>query len=267
MNVSSDPLIVLAVVDAMLVALFFLFRVLPWSRPGPWRRIWLLASVASVMFMVSEIAALLDGGSGISASHQVPLFVSILATSACFFMAYADGYRAVERTHALALTDALTDLANRRAFEEGLRAAIERGDRFSVVYVDLDGFKRLNDDHGHDVGDAALRHAASVFRQVLRRTDMAARIGGDEFALLLLDADGASARAVAERALAQLRAVPLRETGRTIGASFGVAMRADGATAAAVMNAADGAMYRVKRAGGNAIGVAVAVSGSGTWVG
>ncbi len=260
MNVSADPLIVLAVVDALLVSMFFLFRVLPWSRPGPWRRIWLLASVASLMFMVSEIAALLDGGTGLALSHQVPLFVSILATSACFFMAYLDGYRSAERARALAMTDALTQLPNRRAFEESLKVAAESEEPFSVVYVDLDGFKRINDQLGHDAGDATLRQAGAALRQVLRKSDTAARLGGDEFAMLLRGADATSARVVAERALVHVRAIRVREGAPALSASFGVATcRATPPNAKALLEAADDAMYQAKRAGGNAIAIGAAI--------
>lgn len=107
--------------------------------------------------------------------------------------------RAMRQVRAMALTDALTGIANRPAFLDGLDRAIARqrrhGEPFSLLYLDLDGFKRVNDVLGHVVGDEVLRRVAEVLVAELRREDLAARIGGDEFAVLLAgaDADGAHA--------------------------------------------------------------------------
>jgi diguanylate cyclase (GGDEF)-like protein len=97
--------------------------------------------------------------------------------------------RALVHMRSLALTDALTGIANRPAFLDALARALARlerhGEAFAVLYLDLDGFKRVNDTFGHDAGDAALCDVAATLRAQVRREDTAARIGGDEFAMVL----------------------------------------------------------------------------------
>lgn len=87
----------------------------------------------------------------------------------------------------MAATDPLTGLRNRRAFDEELAALIRRGEEFALLHVDLDHFKQANDTHGHAAGDLVLRHVADILGQQTRGRDMAARVGGDEFMLLLRD--------------------------------------------------------------------------------
>jgi diguanylate cyclase (GGDEF)-like protein len=109
----------------------------------------------------------------------------------------------------LATRDALTGLPNRRAFDEELARAAEAARRYgwrvSLVVLDLDGFKRLNDELGHAAGDAVLRRVGHALTSVLRRGDLAARIGGDEFALLLRDVDTANVPEVLDRIGRSLR--------------------------------------------------------------
>src|SRR3981081_1660515 len=80
-SVDPEPLVVLAIVDALLVALFFLFRVLPWSRPGPWRLIWLIAGMTAILFIAAELVALSTQGTALSIEHQIPLFGAIFAVT------------------------------------------------------------------------------------------------------------------------------------------------------------------------------------------
>lgn len=159
----------------------------------------------------------------------------------------------------LATHDALTGLRNGAAFREQLTLAIARvrrqGGACGLLYVDLDGFKPINDEHGHDAGDAALRTAGQRLRSVLRDCDMAARLGGDEFAALLQDVSGtADAAAAAERVLSAM-SVPLRLPDGSevrVTASIGVAICPGTAGAAhPLLCAADAAMFRAKQAGKN----------------
>jgi diguanylate cyclase (GGDEF)-like protein len=153
-----------------------------------------------------------------------------------------------------ALVDGLTGLANRRACSDALHAETARAERLetplSVVLADLDGFKDVNDAHGHAVGDEVLRAFADVLRETLRESDVAGRWGGEEFLLLLPGADEEGAAHLAERvrvALADrsIRSAPdLRVT-----ASFGVAEFAGHPSPEQLVAAADGALYRAKRAG------------------
>ncbi|HEX9436539.1 MAG TPA: GGDEF domain-containing protein [Candidatus Limnocylindria bacterium] len=253
---SYNDLVVLAVIVALLVNLFFLFKVVPWSKPGSWRRIWALAAIASAMFILSEAAILTDNSiTALDSSHQIPLFGALLAGATGFFLVYTDAYRAAERSRILALTDPLTELPNRRAFEERLKLAFERKEPFALLYVDLDGFKQINDRLGHAAGDDVLREVGAILRQAVRQADMASRIGGDEFCLLLAAADADSTRVVAERVLAGLRALPISR-GAPLSASFGIATHRDGSDPEEVVAAADAAMYRAKREGGTRIAFA-----------
>ncbi len=159
--------------------------------------------------------------------------------------------RLVAELNAAARTDRLTGLANRRALEQDFRrevARVERtGEPLALVLVDLNRFKEINDLFGHAAGDVALVGVAERMREVLRDTDVAARIGGDEFVLLLPAADAASATAVALRLA---RSAARGEGSATpVGLSFGVAECERGHESLdALMRRADQALYESKRA-------------------
>ena len=155
-----------------------------------------------------------------------------------------------ERTLAQqALLDPLTALPNRTLFADRLRQALHRLGRtqtcLAVMFLDLDGFKEVNDTRGHAAGDDLLRDVAETLREVVRGGDTAARIGGDEFVVLAEDVAGVDdARAIAERLLEQL----------PVGASLGVALAGDGDVAPdTLVKDADAAMYAVKRRGGGSV--------------
>jgi diguanylate cyclase (GGDEF)-like protein len=152
----------------------------------------------------------------------------------------------------LAYTDPLTGAGNRRALEERLELAVAEaraaGTDVAVVLADLDRLKELNDAHGHQAGDDALRHLAAALGEAARELPTAAvfRIGGDEFCLLLEGVDAAGARVVAEKALVRLRA----STELGLGCSCGVASLGLGAGRPAdLLRAADAAQYAAKRLG------------------
>jgi diguanylate cyclase (GGDEF)-like protein len=159
-----------------------------------------------------------------------------------------------------ALTDELTGLVNRRRFLAALEAEIPRARQLrgpvSVVLADLDDFKRINDKFGHHAGDEVLQAFADLMRAHGRDVDIAGRLGGEEFALLLPDTDVAGAAAGAERlchAFAKLR-IWLGE-GREVSvtASFGVAELAEGQSWNGLLRAADVALYRAKEQGKNRV--------------
>ena len=130
------------------------------------------------------------------------------------------------------------------------------GRRFAVLVMDLDGFKLVNDEHGHAVGDAFLVELANRITQMTRETDRACRIGGDEFVLVLEDvSEDKNIALTAERFLAALSApVRLGDIEVGVGVSVGVAVYPDGASdPPTLMKVADLAMYQVKSAGGNAV--------------
>ena len=159
-----------------------------------------------------------------------------------------------------ALTDALTGCYNRRSFELQLDKEIMMARRtrqpLSLLMLDLDRFKHLNDTAGHDAGDEALRELAICFREELRGVDSAARFGGDEFALILPQAVTEGALFVAERVRARIERIHIPEFGN-LTASIGVASFPGHATSRAeLFRAADDALYAAKRAGRNRVCVA-----------
>jgi diguanylate cyclase (GGDEF)-like protein/PAS domain S-box-containing protein len=164
-----------------------------------------------------------------------------------------------------ALHDALTGLANRALFSDRVAHALERGGRdgtaTAVLYLDLDGFKRLNDTLGHAAGDQCLVAAAERLRGAVRTNDTVARLGGDEFAVLLEGTHATEAEAeaveVAERVVAALRApVTLDGRARRLSASVGIAAAGGKASPDDLLRRADGAMYAAKAGGGNRYEVA-----------
>lgn len=156
----------------------------------------------------------------------------------------------------LALHDSLTGLANRTLFMERVAHALERGRRrgggAAVLFLDVDGFKSVNDQHGHAYGDEVLRRVARLIDESTRAADTAARLGGDEFAILIEDVNQASdVQTVAER-LQSLLARPLEmpDGGIQVKVSVGVAFASSAdADADALLRSADDAMYESKRQG------------------
>lgn len=150
-----------------------------------------------------------------------------------------------------AATDPLTGLANRRAFDAALDRVLGAGGRACVAVVDLDHFKRVNDTHGHEAGDRVLARFAELARGALRDGDLVARLGGEEFGVLLPGADAERAEAVCERLRAMVAATgfPAGRAVLRVTASIGLAEVAPDATRAEVMRAADDALYRAKAEG------------------
>jgi diguanylate cyclase (GGDEF)-like protein len=149
-----------------------------------------------------------------------------------------------------AKTDGLTGLLNHRGSQERLRAALGQSDGapVSVVVLDLDHFKRINDRYGHAEGDRVLAATASCLRSVVRESDAVGRLGGEEFVLVLPGMEAAEARAVAERARAAVSEV--RVGGKPLECSAGVAAHpADADAAAELLAAADAALYAAKDGG------------------
>jgi len=164
-----------------------------------------------------------------------------------------------------ASSDALTGLANRREFDRRLEDEVARAQRYktsvSLLMVDLDGFKEINDGYGHVAGDMVLQAVADLLRKQLRATDVPVRYGGDEFALVLPNTTKTEAYAVAEKLLWGLRNLRIAVDGPgvtlTTSASVGVAAFGERAhTADALLDAADRALYEAKGAGRDQVRIA-----------
>jgi diguanylate cyclase (GGDEF)-like protein len=188
---------------------------------------------------------------GDSFSKEQRMNAASLAAHAVVALENARLHGMVERQ---ALVDGLTGLANRRAASDALHAEAARAERLetplSVVLADLDGFKEVNDEHGHAVGDAVLRAFAEVLRDTLRESDLAGRWGGEEFLLLLPGADEEGAAQLADRVRIGLAARRIPSVpGLRVTASFGVAEYAGEANTQQLVAAADDALYRAKRGG------------------
>jgi diguanylate cyclase (GGDEF)-like protein len=178
-----------------------------------------------------------------------------VASSAVVLLAMLASFRRLKAAAEFnAAYDGLTALANRRSAYDSLTTTIARarrtGTALSVLMFDLDRFKQINDSHGHAAGDEVLRCVASTVRATVRDGDVAARLGGEEFAVILPDTCLQDARVVAERLRAQLRAHPIPAIGSSVTASFGVAeLHPADASAENLLNRADQAMYRAKALG------------------
>jgi len=197
-------------------------------------------------------------------------------------MESAERKQAEEPVRHMALHDALTKLANRRLLDEALGQALassgRTGHQGALMFLDLDNFKSLNDSFGHDVGDTLLIEVARRLKNCVREVDTVARIGGDEFVVLIgglgADRNDSTDRAagVAEKirtALANPYQFTIRREGRTealehrCSASIGLVMFAGPGSASPeeILRQADGAMYRAKKAGGNTVHVAPTTTG------
>lgn len=214
------------------------------------RRPALLLSVvaAAVWMLASELA-------GFPATHPlVPYWNAFVRLT--FFVVVAvllDALRAaLTRERMLSRTDPVTGVANGRSFLEAATAEVIRAARtrrsFAVVYLDLDEFKWVNDRLGHEAGDRLLAQVAQTLMHSVRRSDTVARMGGDEFAMLLPETDGDGASAVIAKAIAALEAeLP---AGHPVTFSAGaVICRPGTASVEELLSAADALMYRTKRAG------------------
>jgi diguanylate cyclase (GGDEF)-like protein len=203
-----------------------------------------------------------------AASSREPRLVA--ATQAALLRALEPGAIALDnalrvaRAEALSVTDDLTQLYNSRYLSQVLRRETKRASRsgrpLSLLFIDLDGFKAINDTHGHLYGSRALVEAAGLIRQSARETDVVARFGGDEFALILPDTGSDGAAAVGDRIRERVNAHGfLRGDSLDIHltVSVGVATLPDvAASADGLIQAADEAMYYVKEHGKNGIYIA-----------
>jgi diguanylate cyclase (GGDEF)-like protein len=164
----------------------------------------------------------------------------------------------VERVKQLAYLDGLTGIFNRRFFELRIAEEIERSRRFgtgmAVIMIDIDQFKRLNDEFGHLLGDEVLRQVSSIFHQQLRKIDVVCRYGGEEFAILLSQTSPEHAHAVAEKLRRLVETWQFPGVPRPVTISAGAATCPEhGSTRDELVAAADAGLYAAKQAGRNRV--------------
>jgi diguanylate cyclase (GGDEF)-like protein len=166
--------------------------------------------------------------------------------------------RMADELKARARTDELTALPNFRAFRERIDAELERADRyperFGILVLDLDRFKKYNDTYGHLAGNEALRRVAQTIRDTVRAVDFPARYGGEEFAVVVPQVDGPSLAAIAERIRANIEKLPAPADGATVTVSIGAALYpADGNDRESLFRTADERLYEAKNGGRNRV--------------
>ncbi len=158
-----------------------------------------------------------------------------------------------------ATTDFLTGLGNKRTFEEFARAELKRSRRYNIptvlILIDLDHFKNINDTYGHAVGDKVLAQIGALLKKMTRQHDRVARLGGEEFGLLLTHTDLNAAQVVANAFRREIEKVDIRHSGHKISitSSFGVALLADEDSFESLMERADTNLYKAKRLGRNRV--------------
>jgi len=228
---------------------------------------WLYAAVGALLGVGAPAGALLlrvlVGARAAEDLRRFSFFYlyELLGTAAVFGVAgYLAGRRADllrrgrDRFRDMAERDPLTGLHNvetfRRHYERAAEHAAAHGEALALLVLDVDGLKEVNDTEGHAFGSAVLLHAARALDRSKRLSDVAARWGGDEFALLMPGAGEDAASRISEQILARLRAEPLRAEGkeRRVSATIGIAACV-GAPKEDLFEAADRALYEAKRAG------------------
>jgi diguanylate cyclase (GGDEF)-like protein len=241
-------------------------------RDGPAGAVVLAAAMVATILVAATLFALqLASGPSMANVYDagnalVPVAVLTLiafeTTTIFGYLLLSAGYSQA-RLREMALTDPLTGLANRRAFDREVARRLSgsrAGQNLALLLFDIDRFKRVNDTHGHDIGDLVLRHLATTARAVSRPRDLIARIGGEEFAIILDDRDSDALETLANRLRTAVEASPARVEGRhlAITVSVGCARRPcrDTRDVEALIKAADTALYTAKSSGRNRVEVA-----------
>ena len=213
---------------------------------------WALANagIASLIWLAADYAA-----GHVYSSPIIPYWNATvrLGYFVLFAVLFARLRSALEEESGLARLDPLTGIFNRRAFEELAASEISRAERYgrplSLAFVDLDHFKQVNDDFGHEVGDTVLRQVAATLVATMRSADTVARLGGDEFAVLMPETDSPAAMIALEKSRAALKARMLMNGWPTTFSVGVVSADSSQLTLPELMAAADLLMYEAKRTG------------------
>ena len=196
-------------------------------------------------------------GSAFDITEQMWSFIATsLVVNACAFIFAIRHHAQHEKLQELATHDPLTGAMNRRALSKDLENAVKNarqtGLNYALVMLDLDHFKRINDEYGHHAGDEVLRQCADILRQHIRESDQLFRFGGEEFTLLMTGVSDAGLHAVVDK-LRQALQTHLSSPGGPVTASFGVALLKPGEHWEAWLARADNALYMAKEGGRNRV--------------
>lgn len=239
---------------------------LTFFKTSEWRWSACVMSVNTMLFLFFELRDWPSNPSVYAMSRDAIHLIQVAKMGACVTVLMVvmlltefmmDSY--VRQLDVLGRTDLLTGLPNRRWFQDTLSRELSKaqrsGDSIAIALVDLDHFKEVNDNYGHAVGDEALKHVAQQLKALARAGDFVARLGGEEFVVLMQAGSVANAQAGAERLRAGIAALPFEApTGpRVLTASVGVALYHPGLSSNRLLRAADLAMYRAKHAGRNQV--------------
>lgn len=226
--------------------------------------IWPMRAMALMFLARLLISAAGANADGVYLNQATPVNLVILALFMTFglllhlCLGLAVALRLVGKLQVLSRLDSLTGLPNRRAADEMLAELLQLQAPAGLLLADVDHFKRVNDEHGHLIGDRALVHLAALLRAELRAADMVARIGGEELLVLTPHTEPAAALELAERLRSRVAGQPLRIGSHSLRLtiSIGVAPRRAGDSAESWLARADVAMYTAKREGRNCVRLA-----------
>ncbi len=250
----------LCVAGAMLiVARGTLMPQRPSTRPWRWLLFGCMVATAGLAIMRGVMGAFVFEGyqpfqtpQGVNVAAAIGANVSLVLITVAVLVAWREEAEGKLRT--MAMTDGLTGLFNRRGWTDRAEAMFANAKRYqqplTMIMLDLDHFKRINDNHGHEVGDQALKLFARLLRETRRTGDLVGRLGGEEFCIVLSNTHKSASTGFDQRLRSRLREVAQKELGFSMDFSAGVAVLKDGdATLAGLLARADLALYQAKNSG------------------
>lgn len=239
------------VVGIWLIGAAAQFSALFWAYPGILILFFLVPTSSAAMFgVVAVVGAAVLSWQELGGGEGLPFFlVTCVLTGLFGYLVSQQAQDRIARWQSLSFIDPLTGVGNRRLLNfELLRARAQKGSVGTLVVLDVDLFKSINDRYGHDTGDAVLRDFAAAVQGALRATDRLYRVGGEEFVLWLPQHDPATVSAVTERVRTAVRR-RVRVNGESVTFSAGIATHTPGENWEACLRRADHALYRAKQAG------------------
>jgi diguanylate cyclase (GGDEF)-like protein len=208
--------------------------------------------IAVCLNIVSVLALMIHGGAFRSDIQMWSFSSTAFVVSACAYVFAHRNHDQRERLEHLATIDPLTGIKNRRSMDQELDLAAANAERtglsYALVLLDIDHFKRINDEHGHGVGDDVLIEMVELLLKNIRKSDQLFRFGGEEFVLLLPGVDGVGLKAVMNN-LQQVLRKYMKHPGGSVTASFGVALLGHGESVDSWLARADAALYEAKETG------------------